>query len=104
VVVIVGEIAGGVVLDLARRVRERIPDRAAAAVLVHRALDLVGRGGGAPHEVFRKARLPGALGCCLRGGVHRCGGEAERGEARQLRKMAARKFSEHRQLHQRSSI
>ena len=52
VVVFVGAIAGGAVLDLARRVRERIPDRAAAAVFVHRALDLIGRGGGAPHEVL----------------------------------------------------
>src|SRR5262249_816278 len=48
VVVVVGDVAGVAVLDLARRVRVRVPDRLALAVLVPGALDLVGRRGSAP--------------------------------------------------------
>ena len=60
VVMFVGAVSAGAVLDLAGRVRERIPDRAAAAVFIDGALDLVGRGGGAPHKIFREAprRVP----------------------------------------------
>src|SRR5882757_9283434 len=55
VVMLVGAVPGRTVLDLARRVRECVPDRAAAAVFIDGALDLIGRGGGAPREVFWKA-------------------------------------------------
>jgi hypothetical protein len=42
VIVIVGAVRVAVILDLARGVGERIPDRAAAAVFVDRAFDLIG--------------------------------------------------------------
>jgi hypothetical protein len=42
VIVIVGAVRVAVILDLAGRVGERIPDRAAAAVFIDRALDLLG--------------------------------------------------------------
>jgi hypothetical protein len=90
VVVFVGAIAGGVIFDLARRVSEGVPDRAAAAVLVHGALDLVGRGGGAPHEILWKTRRPRTFGCCLRGDIGRRRRDAERGQACKPCKMPAR--------------
>ena len=60
VVMFVGAVAGGAVLDLAGRVRKGVPDRAAAAVFIDGAFDLIGRGGGAPHKIFREAprRVP----------------------------------------------
>src|SRR5690606_17249014 len=54
VIVIVGDVAGVAVLDVAGRVRVRVPDRLALAVLVPRALDLIGRGGRAPEEAGGK--------------------------------------------------
>jgi hypothetical protein len=50
VIVVVGDIAGVAVSDVAGRVRVSVPDRLALAVLVPRAFDLVSRGGGAPIE------------------------------------------------------
>src|SRR5262249_19013649 len=50
VVVIVGDVAVVVVADLSRRVRERVPDRGAAAILADGAFDLIGGGGGAPEK------------------------------------------------------
>src|SRR5262245_35499198 len=50
VVVIVGDVAVVVVADLSRRVRERVPDRGAAAILADGAFDLIGGGGGAPEN------------------------------------------------------
>ena len=53
-VVVAGDVAGVAVQDVARRMREGVPDRGAASVLVYGALDLVGGGRGAPQEAFRK--------------------------------------------------
>src|SRR5262249_19334290 len=55
VVVIVGDVAVLVVLDLPGRVGVRIPDRRALAVLVPGAFDLVRGRGDAPVEPFREA-------------------------------------------------
>jgi hypothetical protein len=41
-IVVVGAVGVAVILDLAWGVGERVPDRAAAAVFVDRALDLIG--------------------------------------------------------------
>ena len=99
-VMLVGAVAGGVVLDLARRVRESVPDRAAAAVFIDGALDLIGRGGGAPQEVLRESS-PGRAGrrpafASVFGCIRRCRRHSERGKARKLCKLPAREFSEHR--------
>src|SRR5262245_35281388 len=59
-VVIVRHITRVAVLHFARRVRIRVPDRLALAVLVPSALDLVGRGRSAPVEALRKLERPGA--------------------------------------------
>ena len=55
VVVVVGDVARVAVLHLAGGVRERVPDRRLAAVLVDGALDLVARGRGAPGEAVGEA-------------------------------------------------
>jgi hypothetical protein len=47
-VVVVGDVSGAVVDDLAFEVNEAIPDRRAATVLVDRTLDLIRRRRGAP--------------------------------------------------------
>src|SRR5262249_34875007 len=73
VVVVVGDVSGVAVLDLARRVRVRVPDRWALAVLVPRALDLVGRGGRAPEETRRELTggdLHGLVGSCCGHDLH----------------------------------
>ncbi len=54
VVVVVGDVAGGVVGNLAGRVRVGVPDRLALAVLVGGALDLVRGRGDAPKEACRE--------------------------------------------------
>ena len=51
---VAGDVAGVAVQDVARRMREGVPDRGSAPVLVYSALDLVGGGRGAPQEAFRK--------------------------------------------------
>ena len=62
VVVVVRDVAGVPVLDLAGCVRERVPDRRRATVLPDGALDLVARGCGAPGEARREAhRFAGLL-------------------------------------------
>jgi len=53
-IVLIGAVAAGSVLDLARRVAENVPDRLAAAVLVDSALDLVGRGRRTHRKSFGK--------------------------------------------------
>ena len=100
-VVIVGAVGVAAVLDLARRVRESVPDRTAAAVFVDGAFDLIGRRGGAPDEIFRKRRGRVPLGCRPGVAVRRLRGrrrQPERGKARELGKMPARKFRKHRLL------
>src|SRR4030095_14183072 len=64
VVVIVGDIAVVVVADLSRRVRERVPDRRAAAILADGAFDLIGGGGGAPEKSRGKGARGFAPGSC----------------------------------------
>src|SRR5262249_19758086 len=54
VVVVVGDVAIVVVLDVAGRVREFVPDRLALAVLVPSALDLIRGGRDAPVEALRE--------------------------------------------------
>src|SRR5919112_5968995 len=61
VVVVAGDVAGVAVQDVAWRMREGIPDRGSAPVLVYGALDLVGGGRGAPQEAFRKVHAPPTL-------------------------------------------
>ena len=77
VIVIGGDVAGVVVVGLARGVREGVPDRGAAAVGVHGAFDLIGGGRRAPEEACWKvaprvhwdSRWSAApsLGCALAG-------------------------------------
>jgi hypothetical protein len=55
VVVVAGDVADVAVLDLARRVRERVPDRRTAAVGAVRAFDLIGRGRRAPQKAVRES-------------------------------------------------
>ena len=55
-VAVAGDVAGVAVVDPARRVREPVPDGFALAVFAARALDLIGRGRGAPQETGRKFR------------------------------------------------
>ena len=52
--VIAGDIARVAVGDRAGGMAEDVPDRLPAATLADGALDLIGRGGGAPHPVFGK--------------------------------------------------
>ena len=67
VVVVVGHIAVGVVCDLSRRVRKRVPDRRSPAVLGGGAFNLVRRRCRAPQEALGK-RAAGGLFRGLRGG------------------------------------
>ena len=53
-VVIVGDIAGVVVLDVARLMRVGVPNRRTLAVLIPGAFDLVRRRSGAPVKTFRE--------------------------------------------------
>ena len=62
-VMIVGAVGVAAILDLARRMRESVPDRTAAAVLIDGAFDLIGRRGGAPDKILRKRRGRVPLGC-----------------------------------------
>src|SRR4051812_38918277 len=54
VIVIVGLVGIAVIANLARRVRERIPNRASSTVFIHCALNLVRGSGGTPDEPVRK--------------------------------------------------
>src|SRR5262245_15897441 len=54
VVMIVGDVAGIVVLYVPWLVRIRVPDREALAVLIPRTLDLIRRGADAPVEALRE--------------------------------------------------
>jgi len=76
VVVIVGDVAVVVVVDLSRRMRERIPDRRATAILADGPFDLIGGGGGAPEKSRGKGAAVFAPGSCTvaRPRVGRCGG------------------------------
>jgi len=56
VVVVGGDVAGVALPDLARLPTEGVPDGGAAAVFIHRSLDLVGRGGRAPDKAFGKTQ------------------------------------------------
>ena len=55
VVVVARDVAGAAAFDRAGRVRERVPDRRAAPVLVDRALDLIRRGRRAPEKAVRES-------------------------------------------------
>ena len=69
-IVIVGAVRVAAIADFARGVGEGVPDRRGAAVLGHRALDLVGRRGRAPQEAGGEAEQLGArVGL---GGGHAC--------------------------------
>src|SRR5262249_2614867 len=50
-VMVAGDVAGVVILYLARRVGKYVPDARPAAIFVHGPFDLVARGGSAPDEV-----------------------------------------------------
>jgi hypothetical protein len=69
-IVIVGAVAVAVDRSILPGVcAKRVPDRAAAAVFVDGALDLIGRGGGAPHKAFRETGRGVPVGrLCLRPG------------------------------------
>src|SRR3712207_895769 len=79
VVVVVGEVTGVAVLDLAGRVREGVPDGRALAVLVPGPLDLVRRRGDAPVEAVRKPSRRSRLGTWSNIGGLRGRSAAERG-------------------------
>src|SRR3954471_18084753 len=95
---IVGAIRVAMVADIARRVRERIPDRAPSPVFIDGAFDLIRGGGGTPHKAVRKpaggmwlgSRIGLALLC-----AHRHSRCSESGQSRQLRKMPPREPAEH---------
>ena len=90
VVVIVGDVTVRVVGDLAGRVGERVPNGRHASVFGDGALDLIGRGCGAPEEAGReRARSRSLERRCLALGRLRgegngrraeCGGAGELGE------------------------
>ena len=61
-VMIVGDVAGIAVRDLAGHVRKAVPDRLALAVGIRRAFDLIGRGRNAPDKAIREWRRRDALG------------------------------------------
>src|SRR5262245_27222884 len=65
---VVGNVAGIVILDLARRVRVGIPNRWAFAVLVPGTLNLIRGGSGAPEESLGKLAPRGLLIRCLSAG------------------------------------
>src|SRR3954470_22751807 len=97
-VMLVGAVAGGAILDFAGRVAKNVPDRLAAAVLVDGAFDLVGRGRRAPQKILREGRA--TLGRCGRfilrsPDARSC---AQRGEARESCKIAPRDISWHHYL------
>src|SRR5436305_10995738 len=98
-VVIVGAIPGRLVLDLARRVRKNVPDRAAAAVFIDGALDLIGRGGDTPRKTFGKSggsvRIGGRFRLVI-GRMRRRRRHSERSKACEFAKLPTREFSEHR--------
>src|SRR5690348_17958930 len=90
-VVVVGDVTGGVVGDLTGRMGEGIPDGRQASVFGDGALDLTGRGCGPPEEARRerprrRLRARRWLGgvCRLRdegnAGGAECGGARELGE------------------------
>ena len=56
-VMIARDVAGITVGDAAFLTAERVPDAGPAAVLADRPLDLIARGGNAPHEVVGHSRL-----------------------------------------------
>ena len=66
VIVVVGDIAGGVVHDLAGRVRERVPDRRSSAVLLDRSLDLIRRRGCSPEKAAGECTRRGGPGARCR--------------------------------------
>src|SRR5260370_64155 len=53
-IVIIGAVGVALIGDLARCMRENVPDRWAPAVFMDRALDLIGRRGSAPHKALGK--------------------------------------------------
>ncbi len=61
VVVVAGRVAGVAAVDRARDPAEPVPDRLAAAIIVHRAFDLIGCGRRTPEEPSRK--LPAGHSC-----------------------------------------
>src|SRR5205814_4660041 len=83
-----------------RRVGERIPDRAASAVFIDGALDLIGGSGGAPYKAVREAGRGVTVGCWFGLTLFRIRrrGHSECREARKLRKIATRELAEHRPL------
>src|SRR2546423_5525198 len=99
-IVIVGAVCVAVIADLARRVGERIPDRAASAVFIDGALDLIGGSGGAPYKAVREAGRGVTVGCWFGLTLFRIRrrGHSECREARKLRKIATRELAEHRPL------
>ncbi len=100
-VVIVGAVRVAVILDLAGRVGERIPDRAAPAVLIDRALDLIRGSCGAPKKPFREIRRGVPVGCRFALVVRRIRRRRRHCQRRQPRKPAkvpTREPTEHRLL------
>ena len=87
-VVVVGDVSGGVVCDLAGRVGEGVPDGRQASVFGDGALDLIGRGCGTPEEPGRERARRRGRGRRCRGGLRgegnvrgaECGGTREFGE------------------------
>src|SRR5262249_3704417 len=74
-IVVVGDVASVVVLDVARHVREAVPDGLAFVILVPSAFDLVRRCAGAPVEAIgkrsnRSGRL--SIGWWREGGAAEC--------------------------------
>src|SRR5664280_247722 len=64
VVVIAADVTGLAACRSAGLVAVGVPDRLPAAALVHRALDLVGRGRNSPSEIGRKTRNQSTTGLC----------------------------------------
>src|SRR6476646_1768005 len=100
-IVIVGAVGVAVIPDLAGRVGEGVPDRAASAVLVDSAFDLIRGSGGTPQKPVRKTGRGVPVGCLFRFDVFRLRGRrrhSERGKSRKLGKMPTRELTEHQPL------
>src|SRR5229473_3797890 len=100
-IVIVGAVRVAAIADLARGVGEGVPDRAASAVFVDSAFDLIRGSGRTPQKAVRETGRGVPVGCLFRFDVlrlRRRRRHSERGKTRKLGKMPARELTEHQRL------
>ena len=100
-IVIVGAVGVAVIADLARGVGEGVPDRAASAIFVDSAFDLIRGSGRTPQKAVRETArgVPvGYLFCFDVLRPRRRRRHSERGKTRKLGKMPTRELVEHQHL------